>query len=113
LRHTGLQQIIHVIEQLHRIVFHRVHETGAIDEFTLARSERLAQDSDHARLRFEHGAHVHHFSQAGDLRPRQDFADFLRLKNHVRLGQYQVVLPVDLPRLRQCSRLSPPAKCIA
>ena len=50
----------------------------AFDE--LPRGQRFGQDRDHARMRVDDGAHVHHFRQAGDFRPGEELTDLLCLK---------------------------------
>ena len=58
----------------------RAGEAAGMPLDDLSRRQRLAQNPDHARVRLEHRAHVHHLGQARNLRPRQQLADFRRLE---------------------------------
>ena len=44
-----------------------------LDEFS--RSQRLAENGHHARMRFQHRAHVHDLGERGDFRPGEELAD--------------------------------------
>ena len=46
----------------------------------LARGIGGFEDAHHARLRFQHRAHVHDFGEARDIRPGHQFADLVGLE---------------------------------